>query len=154
MTVDEFIRNLEELSVGIQSGVNGPFGYAAERTAQRLRELLSGTTNLKNNISYAVDGTLFAIIAPSYLVYQNYGVEGTEANRGARTDEFSGRVYSYGTKQPPAQAFAAFAADPSGGFASARTVYKFGIKPKNWFSKQQLIDAFVDYSNEFINDNL
>ena len=151
MTVDEFINQINRLTESVQPGANSAWAFAAERTTTWLKQRLDGT-NLANNINYQLEGTLFTIMAPSYLMYQNYGVAGARSTpSGVKADEFSGRSYAYTNKMPPPSVFESSGYNP---FASAKTVYTFGLKPKDWFSKDGLTQTYVDYANQFINDNL
>jgi hypothetical protein len=155
MTLDEFINRLENITQTVETGADGAWNFAAERTLNWLRERTSGT-NLSNSMQYQIEGTLFSIIAPSYILYQNYGVAGATGNvKGARPDEFSGGyTHKYGLRRPPASVFSTYTTNTSQQFAIATNVYKFGIRPKGWFNKDLLTQTYVDYANQFINDNI
>jgi hypothetical protein len=155
MTVEDYIRELQEITRSVQTGQDGAWAYAAERTADWLKGQLSETSNLKNNIQYMTEGVMFTVLAPSYILYQNYGVAGALGNsKGARPDEFSdGRVHQYGTSRPPASVFSTYTTDKAEQFAIATSVYKFGIPPKSWFTRDILTQRYVDFANEFIANN-
>jgi len=155
MTVDQFTQQIEALTRDVQTNAaNSPWQYAAERLVEQLRAEV-GPSSLSNSLGYLLEGSLISIFAADYLLYQNYGVEGAEGNpKGAFVDEFSGRTHAYGTEMPPASVFSRYASDEAGQWAIARSVYKFGIRPKRWFTKDSLGQDYANYAQQFFNDNL
>jgi len=156
MTVDEFVDRLDGLTQGIQTSPEGNmWQYAIERLVEDLRTELAGT-QLATTLGYRIEGSLVGILAADYLMYQNYGVAGAVDNRkGARPDEFAdGRLHQYGTRKPPVDVFARYTDDRSEQFAIATNIYKFGIRPKGWFTRQELEDQYVAYVEEFITNEL
>jgi len=156
MTVDEFVDRLDGLTRDIQTSPEGNmWQYAIERLVEDLRTELSGT-QLANTLGYRIEGSLVGILAADYLMYQNYGVAGAEGNpKGAEPDEFDGnRTHQYGTRKPPASVFARYTSDPSEQFAIAASIYRFGIRPKNWFTKAELEQQYVAYVEDFITNEL
>ena len=155
MTVDDFTRRIEELTRGVETNsANSPWQFAAERLVNQLKQEI-GPSDLSNSLGYILEGSLISIFASDYLLYQNYGVAGANGNpKGASTDEFSGRVHAYGTEVPPASVFSRYTSSESEQFAIARQVYKFGIRPKRWFTKDSLATDYAEYAQQFFNDNL
>ena len=155
MTVDQFTQRIEELTRGVQTNqANSPWQFAAERLVEQLRMEI-GPSDLSNSLGYLLEGSLISIFAADYLLYQNYGVAGAEGNpNGARPDDFAGRTHAYGTDMPPAGVFERYANDKSEQFAIAKSVYKFGIRPKGWFTKDSLGQDYANYAQQFFNDNL
>ena len=155
MTVDQFIQRIERLTSSVETNTeNNMWQYGIERLLEDLRARLAGT-DLANNLGYAIEGDLVAILAPDYLLYQNYGVAGEEGNqRGAVEDEFEGRIHKYGTKMPPPSVFARYTSDTSHQFAIAKTIQKYGIAPKSWFTKDELERAYTQYVEDFIREQL
>ena len=155
MTVDDFTRRIEELTRGVQTNAsNSAWQFAAERLVDQLKQEI-GPSDLANSLGYILEGSLISIFASDYLLYQNYGVEGAQGNpKGAITDEFSGRTHAYGTEIPPAGVFSRYTSSESEQFAIARQVYKFGIRPKRWFTKDSLAADYAAYAQQFFNDNL
>ena len=154
MTVDQFIDRLDQLTQTVENGADSAWAFAAEQTAQWLRAQVAGT-NLSNNIEYTLDGTMYSILAPTYILYQNYGVAGAvNNNKGARPDEFnSNYTHKYGARPYPGL-FSRYTTDKSHQFAIATNIQKYGIRPKNWFTKTELIEAYTDYAQQFINNNI
>jgi len=155
--IQDFIDRIESLTAGISSNEPGnAWQYGIERLLEQLKTQELAGTNLANALSSQLDGTLVSILAPSYLLYQNYGVKGAvEDSSGANPDEFSAnRIHSFGTKRPPASVFERYTSDKSHQFAIATVVYKFGIKPKGWFTKDSLRQSYLAYVREFITNNL
>lgn len=154
MDIDDFVNRIERLTQGVQTGSASPWAFAAERTLVWLQSRMPGT-DLATKLQYLDEGTnRFTILAPSYLLYQNYGVAGAEQNRGAQTDEFKGIVHKFGTRRPPASVFERYTDNPGKQFAIATSVYKYGIRPKNWFNQNQLAEMYTMYAQQFINDNI
>lgn len=155
MNVDDFTRRIEELTRGVQSNAsNSAWQFAAERLVDQLKQEI-GPSDLANSLGYILEGSLISIFASDYLLYQNYGVAGATGNpKGATTDEFSGRTHAYGTEVPPASVFSRYTSSESEQFAIARQVYKFGIRPKRWFTKDSLATDYAEYAQQFFNDNL
>lgn len=156
MTVDQFVDRLDRLTQDIQTSPEGNmWQYAIERLVEDLRFDLAGT-ELSNTLGYRIEGSLIGILAADYLMYQNYGVAGAEGNpKGAQPDEFAdGHVHRYGTLKPPVDAFSRYTSDLSHQFAIRENVYRFGIRPKGWFTKQGLEDQYVAYVEEFITNEL
>jgi hypothetical protein len=157
MTVEEFIERIERATASVETNrENAAWAFAAERLIRELQTGPLSGTNLANSLSYILEGNLVSILAPSYILYQNYGVKGAVEDRsGAIPDEFSGdRIRSYGTKRPPANVFERYTTSKGEQFAIATNVFKFGIKPKNWFTKDDLVSAYTRLAQEFINDNI
>lgn len=152
MTVDEFVTRIEALISGIRiDAPQGAWAHAAERLVQDLKTGPLTGTNLANELTWGLDGTLISILAPAYLAYQNWGVAGAVEDRsGAITDPFAGRGYSFGLegKKPPADAF------PEPYAWGIRTnVWKYGIKPKNWYTRESLETGFLAHAQSFITQN-
>lgn len=146
---DDMTRALQELGQAIDgSQMTNAWTYAAERTLQWLKSEVPA-----RGIQQAYwqwDGQLTTLFIQDYLFYQNYGVAGVESSRGAVEDPFAGRTYKYGSLRPPAGVFGAYADTPSGRFAIATKIYKYGIPPKNWFNAPELEQKYVDFINEYL----
>lgn len=155
MTVDDFTNRIEELTRGVQTNAqNSAWQFAAERLVNNLKQEI-GASNLSNSLGYILEGSLISIFAANYILYQNYGVAGAEGNpKGAVNDEFAGRTHKYGVAMPPASVFSRYTQDPGEQFAIAKSVYKFGVRPKRWFTKDSLATDYAEYAQQFFNDNL
>lgn len=156
MTIDQFVDTLEGLTQDIQTSPEGNmWQFAIERLVEDLRGELSGT-ELANTLGYRIEGSLIGILAADYLMYQNYGVAGAEGNpKGARPDEFdNNRTHQYGTDKPAPSLFSRYTTDVSHQFAIAANIYKFGIRPKDWFTKDELTEQYIAYVEDFITNEL
>lgn len=154
--IQSFIDRIEDLTQGIDSNrPQSAWQFGIERLLEQLKTGPLAGTSLATSLRAQLDGTLISILAPAYILYQNYGVQGAVEDRsGARSDEFENRTHAYGTKMPPASVFARYANDESHQFAIATNIYKFGIKPKGWFTKDSLAADYTRFVQEFINNNL
>ena len=153
MNIDQFIERIESLTSTVQSNQpNNMWQFGIERLVESLRRELRGT-NLADNLQYQIDGSLVSILAPDYLLYQNYGVAGALGNKkGARPDEFSDNyTHKYGMKKPPADVFERYGEDLK--FAIQQSVYQFGIAPKGWFTREELETQYIQLVQSFIEDN-
>lgn len=158
MTPDEYIAQLEELTADIQTNEpNNMWQFAIERLAEGLRLQLAGT-NLARNIQYQIEGSLVSLIAPDYLLYQNYGIAGAEGNpKGAGPDEFrNGHIHSFGINRipPSASHFTRYDNDPNDKYRVKWSVFKWGVRPKGWFTRAELVQDYLNYVRTFINDNI
>lgn len=150
MTVDDFVRAIEGLAIGMQ-GPDGPTDYAARRMLDWMSNELNdfSTTEASKRLDFQIEEEgLFAILAPAYVLYQNYGVAGSEGNsKGAEPDEFNGNyTHKFGTTPPPTSAFERYGEDK---YAVKWAVYKYGIRPKKWFSMNTLMAKFNEYLTEY-----
>jgi hypothetical protein len=155
--IQDFIDRIENLTQGIDS--NGPqnaWQFGVERLLEQLKTGPLAGTDLSLRLRAQLEGTLVSILAPAYILYQNYGVGGAVEDRsGARGDEFNSQyIHRFGTRKPPVSVFERYANDISHQFAIATNVYKFGIKPKGWFTKDSLAADYTRFVQEFINNNL
>ena len=150
MTVDDFVRAIENLAIGLQ-GPEGPTDYAARRMLDWMSNELAdfSTTEASKRLDFQVgEEGLFSILAPSYVLYQNYGVAGSLGNsKGAEPDEFnSNYTHKFGINVPPTSAFERYGDDK---FKVKWAVYKYGIRPKKWFTMQTLMQKFNEYLTEY-----
>lgn len=149
MTVDDFVRAIENLAIGLQ-GPEGPTDYAARRMLNWMQSELNdfSTTEASKRLDFQIEEEgLFSILAPSYVLYQNYGVAGSEGNiKGAMPDEFNNNyTHKFGMLMPPASAFE----DYDNKWAVRASVYKYGIRPKQWFTMDTLMRKFNEYLTEY-----
>lgn len=150
MTVDDFVRAIENLAIGL-NGPEGPTDYAARRMLDWMQNELTdfSTTEASKRLDFQIEEEgLFAILAPAYVLYQNYGVAGSEGNvKGAMPDEFSNNhTHKFGVAVPPTDAFERYGSDK---FKVKWSVYKYGIRPKQWFTMDTLMRKFNEYLTEY-----
>lgn len=117
-----------------------------ESLSNKLKSLVPVRTGkLRNSINYIVDENELTIEAEEYFDYLDKGVNGTEVSYGS--------LYSYTTKMPPLEAFSA--PTMRGNYAIATSIYKKGIKPRN-FTKGLNIkeDVIVEGFGKDIEENI
>lgn len=156
MDIQDFINDIERLTARVQTNAtNSPWQYGAERLIEQLRTEI-GPSSLATTLQYQLEGNLFTILAENYLLYQNYGVAGSISNsKGARADEFSGNhLHKYGNLMPKPSIFERYSNDKNEQFAIAKSIYKYGIRPKAWFTKDTITSDYTNYVQQFINDTL
>jgi hypothetical protein len=154
MTVDDFVRAIENLAIGL-NGPDGPTDYAARRMLDWMSNELNdfSTTEASKRLDFQIEEEgLFAILAPAYVLYQNYGVAGKLGNiKGAIEDEFNNdHIHSFGINSgmnvPPTSAFERYGSDK---FKVKWAVYKYGVTPKKWFTMETLMAKFNEYLTEY-----
>ncbi len=97
---------------------------------------------LRDSIQGIITGDNVEIVMKAYGVYQNYGVNGNvkskeEAQPIEDGVEGAGYTMQFGT--------ARMIHGKSGLSYGARTnIIKFGLKPKNWFSMQEITEQLVE----------
>jgi hypothetical protein len=103
--------------------------------------------------------------AGSASIYFEMNAYGDAIDKGVNGNERSwGSPYSFSTKKPPASAFSGYTTSLSGQFAIANSIYKKGIKPRNFvqpvFSNAEAEiaeiaeDDLTDYLSKVVEDNL
>lgn len=100
----------------------------AERNGGALRDSIQGRI-VGDNIEFRMN---------AYGIYQNYGVNGTLKNSGAKPIEDglegAGSTMSFGTKT-------------IGGdlpFGLRKHIAEYGLKPKSWFSMEEITDQITE----------
>ena len=91
-------------------------------------------------ITPSTEGALIQIEMLPYGTFVDKGVNGVEVDWGS--------PYSFTNKRPPASAFSSYTSDLSEQFAIATSVYKNGIRPRNFI--QPVIDQKIEGLAEVI----
>jgi hypothetical protein len=103
----------------------------APNKSGKLKESIAATLTSQTGEDFKIEISML-----DYGWYQDKGVSGTEK-------KYRGTPYSFKTKKPPHGVFKSYRPTIAGQYAMAWTVFKYGIKPKN-FINPVLIPAYDD----------
>ena len=159
MTVDDFIQDLERFGQDLETmNIDSVWAQGAERVVTALNAE-TGTT-AKFRYVLTPDSIVFEV--QDYVVYQNYGVKGTQQTyAGVRESEFDNRTYAY--TKPPKPYYGifkdAYGLTDGQAYGAANKVFTMGLRPKNWFSVDEgpgivMQERFVQEVENFIENLL
>jgi hypothetical protein len=117
---------------------------------QRLAQWGLGNSDLASSLAVEVAGDTLSIVVAPYGKYVSFGVKGTQG--GTATPDEDGWIHQFGAKMPPASVFGVYTADKSAQFAIAKSVQKFGLRPRPFLPLAD--DPIWERVNEYLADRL
>jgi len=117
---------------------------------QRLAQWGLGNSELASSLQVEVEGDSLSIVIAPYGKYVSFGVKGTQGGN-ALPDE-DGWIHQFGAKIPPPSVFGTYTADPSAQFAIAKSVQKFGIRPRPFLPLAD--DPIWERVNDYLEERL
>lgn len=136
LTVDQFVAQLEDLKSGITPDSPDSFFITA---ASRVTDALNAAIGTSAKFSWQLVGDQVILTVEPYVLYQNYGVRGSDSQKqGVFADDTGAAPYThaFGTnsKNPHSSLFARYTDNKGEQFAIAKSIKLYGIPGKRWFS--------------------
>lgn len=110
---------------------------SAPRNSGALSDSVAAQIERSDNNIFSVSISML-----DYGIYQDKGVNGTERSWGS--------PFSYRDKMPPSSAFASYTSNPREQFAIAKSIYRNGIRPRNFIEPalNRHLDELANFAAE------